>query len=185
MHWWGVGTDTVWKWRRALGVVGTTGTAALRARSLLGEHGERIRAGVRAMWDDPQRREEIVAARRGRPKPPHVVEAMRRANLGRVPTEETRRRISEAAKRRWRERKLLRVLPAAVHRRIRPRRGTGVHKASDVKRQNFSFPPENAISAERHTVTRIQIGERGIGNGDEPGQGTPKATNALANDGEE
>ena len=53
MHWWGVGTDTVWKWRRALGVGrATTGTSALHARSLLGEHGERMRAGARPPVDD-------------------------------------------------------------------------------------------------------------------------------------
>jgi hypothetical protein len=126
IYWWGVGADTVWKWRKALGVGRTTsGTSALRGRIMLGEQGRRKRELSRAKDRDPGRCERIAAARRGRPRPPHVVEAMRRGNLGRVPTEEQRRKMSEAAKRRgawppaagrpWTETEdeLVRSLPAA------------------------------------------------------------------------
>jgi hypothetical protein len=44
-------------------------------------------------------RAKIAAARRGRPCPRHVVEAMRAANLGRPLSAETRRKMSEAHRR--------------------------------------------------------------------------------------
>ena len=44
----------------------------------------------------PERASKISAAKRGVPRPPHVIEAMRRANLGRKRTAETRAKISAA-----------------------------------------------------------------------------------------
>lgn len=44
------------------------------------------------------RREKIAAARRGKPRPPHVVEAIRRASTGRMPSEESRAKMSAAQK---------------------------------------------------------------------------------------
>lgn len=49
---------------------------------------------------DPERCRKIAEARRGKLRPPHVVEAVRQAHLGKPANEETRRRMSEAH--RWR-----------------------------------------------------------------------------------
>jgi hypothetical protein len=57
-------------------------------------------ARARAKARDPERRAKIAAARRGKPRPRHVIEAMRAANLGRPLSEETRRKMSEAHRRR-------------------------------------------------------------------------------------
>jgi hypothetical protein len=126
-HWWGVTGQTVTIWRKALGVgPTTTGTSVPRARVMLGEQGQRMRELGRAKHRDPERCAKIAAARRGKPRPAHVVEAIRRAHTGRVPTEETRRKMSEAQKRRgawspaagrpWTE------AQDAVVRSLRPRR---------------------------------------------------------------
>jgi hypothetical protein len=55
---------------------------------------------MRAKAGDPERREKIAAAKRGKPRPQHVIEAVRQAHLGTHHSEETRRRMSEAHKRR-------------------------------------------------------------------------------------
>ena len=85
---------------------------------------------------DPQRRAKIAAAKRGKKRPKHVIEAMRRANLGNPLTKETRRKMSEAHRKRgtrppwlnaaWtpEEDDLLRSLPAvapADNRSLQPR----------------------------------------------------------------
>lgn len=49
---------------------------------------------------DPERCRKIAEARRGKPRPTHVIEAMRQGNLGRVSSIETRRKMSEAHRRR-------------------------------------------------------------------------------------
>jgi hypothetical protein len=78
-----------------------------------------------AKAQDPERRRRIGEARRGKPCPPHVVEAMRRGRLGKPHSEEARRKMSAAQRRRgawppaagepWTddEDELLRTLPAA------------------------------------------------------------------------
>jgi hypothetical protein len=99
-YWWGVTAQTVTVWRKALAVGPTTsGTSVLRARVMLGEHGRRMRESGVAKARDPERCEKIAAAKRGRPRPPHVVESIRRAHTGRVHSEEERRKRSEAHKR--------------------------------------------------------------------------------------
>jgi hypothetical protein len=77
-----------------------------------------------AKAQDPERRRKIGEARRGKPCPPHVVEAMRRGRLGKPHTEEARRKMSAAHRARgtrppavgepWTvdEDELLRTLPA-------------------------------------------------------------------------
>src|SRR5262245_37596403 len=63
----------------------------------------KFRAMQRKAWaksGDPARRAKIAAAKLGIPRPPAVVEAMRRANLGKRPSAETRRKMSEAHRRR-------------------------------------------------------------------------------------
>jgi hypothetical protein len=100
-HWWGVTPLTVWTWRKAMGVGATTpGTSRLRRAHALGPAGTAALAKAQAKARDPGRRVKIAAARRGRPRPRHVIEAMRAANLGRKHTEQTRRRMSEAHRRR-------------------------------------------------------------------------------------
>jgi hypothetical protein len=47
----------------------------------------------------PDRRAKIAAARRGKPRPPHVVAAMVAGRTGKPHTEEIRRKMSEAHRR--------------------------------------------------------------------------------------
>jgi hypothetical protein len=99
-YWWGVTPQTVTVWRRALGVgPTTTGTSVLRARVMLGEHGQRMRNLGRAKARDPERCAKIAAARRGKPRPAYVREAIGRAHTARVHSEEERQKRSEAHKR--------------------------------------------------------------------------------------
>jgi hypothetical protein len=100
-YWWGVGADTVWKWRQALGVGrNTDGT-----RLLKGEYSRearfnvyRAKAWVKAR--DPDRCAKIAAAKRGKPRPPHVAQAVIKAHLGHRHSKAARRRMSEAHRRR-------------------------------------------------------------------------------------
>jgi hypothetical protein len=101
VHWWGVSVWTVWKWRKALGVGATTEGASRLRRDYSGEPwARRARRKAVAKACDPGRRAKIAAARRGRPRPPEVVEAVRQAHLGAHHTEEKRRRMSETHRRR-------------------------------------------------------------------------------------
>jgi len=129
-YWWGIGTDTLWKWRKALGVeANNVATRRLRHDYALEPSGtaalelaqEKCRDGRR----DRKRRQKIAAAKRGKPRPPHVVEAVRAAHLGKKASEQARRRMSAAHKRRgtrppkagrpWtaQEDELVRTLPPA------------------------------------------------------------------------
>jgi hypothetical protein len=98
--WWGVTAQTVSKWRKALGVVEQTeGDRAVRA-----EHGRRNWARVRpkfhAKAQDPERRKKIATARIGKPRSKSVVDALKKANTGRPPSETHRARQSAAHKER-------------------------------------------------------------------------------------
>lgn len=100
-HWWGVAPCTVRKWKRLLGVSGDTdGTRAVRSLNFLGKGGQKARAVGVLKARDPVRREKIAAAKRGKPRPAAVVEKLRRAKLGTKHTAETRRKMSEAHRRR-------------------------------------------------------------------------------------
>ena len=100
-YWFGVTAQTVSVWRKALGVgPTTTGTSVLRGRVMHGEQGERMRRSARAKDRDPIRLAKIAAAKRGKHRPVHVVEAMRAGNVGRTPTEEQRRKMSESHRKR-------------------------------------------------------------------------------------
>jgi hypothetical protein len=124
-RWWGVRTTTVWKWRKALGVgIATAGTSRLHRTYATSDAA--IVAGLRkgrAKARDPKRRRKIAAAKRGKPRPPHVREAIGRSQRGKTNSEESRRKMSEAHRRRgtlvpgtipWtrKEDELVRTLPA-------------------------------------------------------------------------
>jgi hypothetical protein len=86
MHFWGVKANTVWQWRKALGVPqyneGTTDLKVEVMTPILDEAREK----ARPTWSSAERREKIAASKRRKPRPPHVVEAMRRgARAGRTP----------------------------------------------------------------------------------------------------
>lgn len=125
-HWWGVTGQTISKWRRVLGAPRMT-EGELRLRQAHGQS-DWFKQAQRKAWAkarDPRRRAKISAARRGKPRPPSVIRAMRKANLGRSHSEETRRKMSATHKRRgtqppkagklWsaKEDALLRALPTA------------------------------------------------------------------------
>ena len=98
-HWWGVTPQTVTKWRKALGVrMVTDGTFALRSERASEADFEAIRASAHAKHRDPARNAKIAAERKGKPRPRHVVEAMRKGRKGKPQSEETRLRISAALK---------------------------------------------------------------------------------------
>jgi hypothetical protein len=101
-HHWGVSMLTVWTWRKALGVGHVNpGTSALRKRWAPETlNTAECRAKSREATQRPERNAKIAASRRGKPRPRHVIEAMRQGNLGREPTKETRRKMSAAQRRR-------------------------------------------------------------------------------------
>lgn len=98
-HWWGVSGQTETAWKKALGVpVTTEGTRKLRSAHF---HEPWAREAQKKAWTkarDAGRREKIAAARRGKPRPAHFIEAVRHANLGKRLSAETRRKMSEAQK---------------------------------------------------------------------------------------
>jgi hypothetical protein len=61
---------------------------------------KRARQKSYAKHRDPQRRAKIAAAKRGKPRPRHVIEAMNNALRGKTHTKEARQKMSEARKRR-------------------------------------------------------------------------------------
>jgi hypothetical protein len=93
-HWWGVSDDLVSKWRRALGV------PQFNEGTLRVNHQTHKSAAMQKALRTPARRAKIAAAKRGKPRPRHVVEAIRNAHLGKRPSAKTRRKMSAAHKRR-------------------------------------------------------------------------------------
>ena len=122
-HWWGVDNQTVTKWRRALGVDAITeGTSRLHSEHIA-EFGDAMRQEGVKKARDPERRRKISESMRGKPRPQHVLDAAHAARRGSHHTEEARRKISEASRRRgaivpgtipWtaEEDELVRTLPA-------------------------------------------------------------------------
>jgi hypothetical protein len=101
-YWWGVGSDTVWKWRKALGVDRVTeGTTALLSRwapeTIQSAEANRRREPT---LKSPERAAKIAAKLRGKPRPKHVIKALIKANKGRKLSGNHRRKMSEAHKRR-------------------------------------------------------------------------------------
>jgi hypothetical protein len=100
-YWFGV---TAWQasvWRSALGAeANNPGTVRLRQAHAESPWFKQARKLGWAKARDPERIAKIAAAKRGKPRPRAVIEAMRRANLGRPLSAEHRRKMSEAHKRR-------------------------------------------------------------------------------------
>jgi hypothetical protein len=125
-HWWGVTPQTVTKWRRTMGVErATEGTSRLHHDYALGPGVTAGRAKAQVKAADPQRRRKIAQAKRGKPRPPGMMERLAELNRGKPLSEQTREKLSEAHKQRgtwppaagrpWtpEEDELLRQLPAA------------------------------------------------------------------------
>jgi len=94
IRWWGVRDETVWRWRKALGVGPTTeGTSRLRARSI---PLAKLQEAARPTLSSPERAAKIAAAKRGVARPPEVGRKIGRAHPGKKASADTRRRMSEA-----------------------------------------------------------------------------------------
>jgi hypothetical protein len=146
---WGITPQTVSKWRKILSVPrATPGTSRLHRTYATSDPA--IIAGRRkahAKARDPERCRKIAEARRGKPRPPHVREAMRDAWLGRRHSKESRRKMSEAHRRRgtlvpgtipwtWKEDALLWTLPAEVVAKRTGRSLSGVY----ARRRRLGVP---------------------------------------------
>ncbi len=97
--WWGVTSPTVTAWRKALGIVGQVNEATHKVRFAHARAPEVVEALAKAQERsrDPEadrpRREKIAEAKRGRPRPPHVSEAVARAHRGMKHRAQTRARM--------------------------------------------------------------------------------------------
>src|SRR5688572_11106364 len=100
-HWWGITPHTVTKWRRRLGIRNNPeGNTRLRRSSFKEPWANRARELAFAHLREASRREKIAAARRGKPRPAHVLEALLKANCGRKLSADHRRKLIEAHNRR-------------------------------------------------------------------------------------
>jgi hypothetical protein len=100
-HWFGVCPSAVRKWRRALGVgIVNEGTHRLFREYTKEPWAIKALAKAQSKADDPERCRKIAEYMRGKPRPQHVLDAMHSARRGLPHTEETRRRMSEAHRRR-------------------------------------------------------------------------------------
>lgn len=100
-HWWGVTAQTVRKWRKALGI-GPHTKGSLRLRAAYGADPERAAAraeGFRSA-DLTEARARMAETKRGVPRPASVKRKLRKANLGKKASPETRQKMREAAARR-------------------------------------------------------------------------------------
>jgi hypothetical protein len=99
-YWFGVSTWTVRKWRRVLGVPSRNeGDRLLKSDYAKGERGALARTAALATAGSPERRAKISAAQRGKPRPAHVVEAVRKAMTGRKLSADHRRKVIGALER--------------------------------------------------------------------------------------
>lgn len=94
-HWWGVDPQTVSKWRKVMSVKrATEGTSRLHSEYDKEPWADSMREKSRAKANAPERRREISEARRGKPRPAHVKQKVRRARLGSRHSDETKRKMS-------------------------------------------------------------------------------------------
>jgi len=99
-HWWGITGQTVTKWRKALGVDRTEGTTKL-FRANAAEEGCRLGLKkAQAKARDPERCAKIAAARRGRKMPKALFRKLVALRKGSRMSDEARRKMSEAQRRR-------------------------------------------------------------------------------------
>jgi hypothetical protein len=127
-HWWGVTPQTVTKWRKPLGI-GLTNAGTYRLRSEYGNEpwAKRARKKAHAKNADPARRHRIAEAQRGKKRPAHVIEAMRKGRTGKPQPPHVGRIVAASNRRRkamglvgfgkaWtiEDDKLCRELPAGV-----------------------------------------------------------------------
>jgi len=145
-HWWGVGANAVRRWRKALAVpYNNEGTTARRVAHGKGKANRPALAAMHAKAQDPDRRAKIGASRRGKPRPPEVIEALRKANIGRPLSAEHRRKMSEVHKQRgirppwlnkswaeWEDRLLRSLAPAEAARRTRRTLSAVFHRRSKL-----------------------------------------------------
>lgn len=96
-HHWGITPQTVSKWRGLLGIDQKTAGARLLRQNRLTPHLNTARALID--YTKPERGQKIADAKRGKPRPKHVIEALRSANVGRPLSEDHRRKIGEASRR--------------------------------------------------------------------------------------
>jgi hypothetical protein len=82
-YWFGVTPQTVSKWRKLLGI-GLTNPGTYRLRSDYSNEPwlKRALKKAHAKNADPERRRKIAEAKRGKPRPAHVIEAMRKGRTG-------------------------------------------------------------------------------------------------------
>jgi hypothetical protein len=99
-HWWGVNRQAVWKWWKSLGVTRTEGTARLQRDYFEEPWAQEARRKAWAKARDPGRCAKIAAALRGKQRPPEAVAASAAGRRGKPLSEETRRKMSEAHRRR-------------------------------------------------------------------------------------
>jgi hypothetical protein len=100
-HWWKICPTCVWKWRKALGVgFANEGTHRLLHDHALEPQVVAALAKAQSKSGDPERCRKITEARRGKPRPQHVMEAARQARRGSHHTKEAKRRMSETHRRR-------------------------------------------------------------------------------------
>ena len=101
-----VSPQTVVKWRKALGVLPINeGTRELLRDWAPDVLNAAARERAREASRSPEFAAKISAATKGKPKPPHVVEAMRRAATGYKASEETRAKMSATHERLCAERR--------------------------------------------------------------------------------
>jgi hypothetical protein len=98
--WWGITPQTVTKWRKALGVPQVNeGTARLYVAYAPERLTPAVQERARARANSPEANAKKAAAKRGKPRPAHVVEALRRAHTGRKLSAEHRAKISAVLRR--------------------------------------------------------------------------------------
>jgi hypothetical protein len=95
-----VTAQSVTKWRKAPGGGPVTeGTHRLKSENAMQPAIVAARAKAHAKARDPVRRAKIAAAKRGKPRPRPVVEAVAAAHRGTSHSAESRREMSESHKR--------------------------------------------------------------------------------------
>lgn len=99
-YWWGIGSDRIRKWRRALEVGETEGTMILRKSLATPEKIAKINAAAVLKARDPERRAKIAAAKRGVPRPTAVIAKMREAKKGTKHSDSVRQKMSNSHKQR-------------------------------------------------------------------------------------